>query len=286
VGRCFCSEECIQDYFQPTVDYLHEELSKSRSESDFTDVDNLRFAHYRQLTLEDPDEVWVEINETGERCYSYVSHFRQGEERLSYVVITLAIDGVPSFVFMSFPTQDENLVEEYRRGTDLRINAEDLVELPPGMTVEGDDELGTEALATESLVAEPAAEEAGVVNFEAMYDGLRQPGDIPRDHFPKFDPFIEPSVEDPDEIWCFNDAQGNPWYTFIKHHRLSPQDEAVESDVVDEFVMIIVCEAGPTSMEVVFAFPTVDSSLIQHFRKGINSLNKAFGVGWARGSAA
>ena len=56
--------------------------------------------------------------------------------------------------------------------------------------------------------------------------------------------------------------------------------------------MIVVCqpdleESGRLkNFDIVFAFPTIDPGLVQHFRKGINSLNKTFGVGWTRGRAA
>ena len=56
--------------------------------------------------------------------------------------------------------------------------------------------------------------------------------------------------------------------------------------------MIAICEpslvdGGPAkTFEVVFSFPTIDVSLVQHFRKGTNSLNKAFGMGWARSRVA
>lgn len=287
VGRCFCCEECIQEYFQPTVEAMEEEYLKLRSESDFKRSDLARFNHYRGLTLEDPDEVWVNQLETGERHFTFVSHFRNGEERVSYVVICLAIDGAPSFIFLGFATRDEDLVDEYRRGIDLRVTESEPEEPQELAEVEPVAEPGK----VHQLYREQEHREPNY--FERLHTELRQAGDIPRELFERFEGFVEPTLDDPDEIWRFSDEDGNSWLTFIARHALE-DDEDGESEI-DEFVMIAVCR--PTviedhggharrGFEVVFAFPTIDPGLVQHFRKGINSLNKAFGVGWARGRAA
>ena len=124
-------------------------------------------------------------------------------------------------------------------------------------------------------------------DLERLHNEMRQPGDIPKEDGPKYQEFIESSLDDPDEIWHFVDHEANEWYTFIaRYSGLEDRD-----DVADEFMMIVVCEAtkdekGNRSFEPVFAFPTIDAMLVQHFRKGINSLNKAFGVGWATRLAA
>lgn len=278
---------------------MHEELTRKRTTSDFTDIDGLKYQHYRQLVLEDPDEVWMEETETGERHYTFISHFRQGEERMSYVVITLAIDGVPSFVFLNFPTCDEDLVDSYRRGVDLRVNDEK-IEPPaldePGEPGEPGSPRASDALA-ETPEHDPELEQAIPVDrarnpspsndFESIYAEARQPGDIPRELFGQFEDYLEPTIDDPDEIWRFVDHEKNAWCTFIARFRVE-EDQSLgnEENHIDEFMMVVVCHATGESLETVFAFPTLDLELVSRFRKGLNSLNKAFGVGWARGRAA
>lgn len=271
---------------------MREELGKLRSEADLGEAEAARYAHYQPLTLEDPDEVWVDETETGERHFTFISHFRHGEQRLSFVVVCLAIEGVPSFVFVSFPTWDEDLVDEYRRGVDLRVNddtpeapeRDPQAELVPESKVgasseESSDESALGNSEDQGAPAEPHSE------IERLYYDLRQAGDIRLEDFPKYEPYIEATIEDADEIWRFIDDEGNEWFTFISRH-------SVETGDLDDFTMVAVCEpaydegSGVKSFEVVFAFPTTDAGLVQHFRKGINSLNKAFGVGWTRGRAA
>lgn len=270
---------------------MEEAFLKARNPGDIDDIESRQVAHFRGLTLEDPDEVWMDETETGERHFTFIGHFRRGEERLSQVVICLTIDGVPSFIFLSFCTRDEDLIEEYRRGKDMLAANDDSQQAqgqPPEPELVPD---------TVSTVPEPepgvAEAEGGYASeFERMYAEMRQPGDIPREQFVHFEDYVEPTIEDPDEIWKFVDDEGNEWLTFIARHSCSPAeiDDDDELESVDEFMMIAVCapeiEGSSRTLEAVFAFPTIDAGLVQHFRKGINSLNKAFGVGWTRGRAA
>jgi len=277
IGRCFCCEDCIREYFQPTVQHMQEELGRSRSESDFTDHESGRLAHYRLLTLQDPDEVWLEETESGERRFTFVSHFRHGDEQFSYVVVCLTIDGEPSFIFLNFPTRDQELVVAYRRGRDLRVNDE----LQDDEALREEEPLAPELAAAAEPVRKALEDPENMSEWERLYAEARQPGDIPLEDFAQFGEYVEPSLDDPDEIWRFYDDDGNPWLTFIAAF---PDEEG------GSFRMIVVCqpkkEQGQPSLEMVFAVPTVDASLVQRFRRGINSLNKTFGVGWARGRAA
>lgn len=305
---------------------MDEEYRRVRPPSDLSEMEVVRLAHYRQLTLEDPDEIWVEQTELGERHFTYIARFRSGDERLSYVVVCLTIEGVPSFVFFSFATRDEGLVDEYRRGVELKLEPDarnqDSIAGAPGtpemLEAHGGDASPDAPLALReggSINPEGAAEveggpddegaaEAGegddLSNVERLYLEARQPSDIPRDQFERFERFIEPVLDEPDEIWRFVDHEGNEWCTFIARVDASVSGAAPEEaprgvdDIVDEFTMIVVCEpaaqgdapSGESAYSVLFAFPTIDPGLVQHFRKGVNSLNKAFGIGWARGRAA
>lgn len=265
IGRCFCGEQCIEDYFRPTIEYMEQELLKLRSNSDYIDEDRPSFEHYRTLTLQDPDEVWLEETESGERYFTYISQFQQAAERFNYVVVCLAIEGIPSFVFLNFPTRDNDLVEQYRRGVDLRV----LDSFEP-KEIE-------EKIMQDRLNNELAQE-------LERFSEKRHSQDIPQESFKKFEKFIDITLDDPDEIWTLLDEQGISWYTFISRHEIHSRQVDF-----DAFTMIVICrggEKGLKSLHVERAFPTIDPGFVQQFRKGINSLNKAFGVGWTRGQAA
>jgi len=290
LGRCFCTEECIQDYFQPIVEAMTEELSQLRASWDYGEQTRAQYAQYRQLTLDNPDEVWMEQTETGERRYSFISHFRNGEERFSYAAICLTIDGIPSFVYLGFATRDDNLVDTYRRGQDLKVEAEAVPLEEPEVPSEREVEkvLGRTGGSTSS----PPAADPGVTHIhpqrhlhelQRMYAEYRRSSDIPPEDLEAFDQYVEPTLDDPDEIWSFEDhSRKMQWHVFIGRHVAEFDGET------EHFVMIVIARAKSTrdELEILFSFPTVDPELVHRFRRGVSSLNKAFGMGWTRGRAA
>lgn len=298
LGRCFCTEGCIVEYFQPTIDAMVEEWQKLRAKrDDFSDEQNAGMKHYQGLTLEDPDEVWVQSNtENGEKLFTFISQFNNKSEKFHYIVVCFTIEGVPSFVFLSFATRDENLIEHYRRGKELKIEHRSSGQNPEEIK----HKVIELAERREKQVKDPLAEDQDMsANLMAFYHQVRDQSDIPEAEHHRFKDFIDHCLEDPDEIWKFTDSSQRDWYCFMTRFVLkdpnesnesndSGDDHAAESDAIAEnqFSMIVVCAAENNGLKVVFSAPTIDPGLIQHFRRGVNSLNKAFGVGWTRGSAA
>lgn len=281
IGRCFCSEDCIREYFQPTVEQMEGELGKLRSAQDFSEIERKKLDHYRILTLQDPDEVWLNQAESGERYFTFISRFEHGSQKFTYVSVCLTIDGIPSFVFLAFPTCDEDLVDQYRRGQDLKVRdpIADPSILPSTYEIEKRlDEQRTKQMAKEDL--------------EKLAQEQRHPQDIPKDSFEKFETYVDPTLDDPDEIWTFTDADNISWYTFISRHHLDPSHDKPNSRTSsgEQFTMIVVCrntaQTGLKELQVVFAFPTLDPAFVQQFRRGINSMNKSFGIGWTQRQAA
>ncbi|MBI2605192.1 MAG: hypothetical protein HYW49_03830 [Deltaproteobacteria bacterium] len=289
LGRCFCGEECINEYFQPTVDLMREEFLKHRSTHDISDESTKRLISYRYLTITEPDEVWLSRTEAGDLHFTYIGHYREKNRQFSYVVVSLALDGEPSFIFLDFATKDEDLVDHYRREVDLRVTASpeaspDVSGITPAIA--SGDAMGAakaeQALADGDGAGEEQSRDTdGFLNLEELYLEHRRADDIALSDFGKYENFIEPSMDDPDEIWSAVSDEGVEWWTFIARYT---------GDVRESFWMIVVCapgeEQGKKTLEIAFAFPTIDPGLVQQFRKGINSLNKAFGIGWGFGHAA
>ena len=268
IGRCFCQEDCIRGYFQPIVDYMREDLKRHQSDQDVSS-EELELDEHKQLTLEDPDEIWIEQMESGERYFTFISSFDDDkQERFHYVVVCLTIDGIPSFVFLNFSTRDEDLIEQYRRGIELRSWAENSPESAAA-------EAALSASEIEQDLQSPLAEQ-----LDRIMSEHRQTEDIPKDAFPKFEGCIEHALDDPDEIWTFTDSEKTTWYTFIARF----SDEENEHNELP-FAMIVVCQ-NLDGLSIVSAFPTTDPAFVHQFRKGINSLNKAFGIGGAGVHAA
>jgi hypothetical protein len=124
LGRVFCSEDCIADYFQPEITQLEKEYLRLRPKSDLTAEERESVAHYRWMTLQEPEEIWLQEIE-GDKRYTFISSFEHGGERLWCIAITLCLRGEPSFLFIAFPTRSEALVEAFRKG-------EQIDEIPKG----------------------------------------------------------------------------------------------------------------------------------------------------------
>lgn len=286
LGRCFCAEECIKDYFEPRVAQMNEEFDKVHLGSDISKQSFSKYLHYRILTLQDPDEVWMHQTETGDKLYSYIANFKEGENSFTYVVICLALQGDPSFIFMSFPTRDENLIDEYRKGEDLKIEYEHhLSRSKAAQTDESsvgsiiDVEVDNSELDNRDKVLDSALE------CEELRESIqeRMPGDISKEDYSKFNVFIEKTIDDPDEIWRFKNKE-NPGELCIFLSKFEVEGE--QGQPLDFAMAVITRMNKNNELEIVYSCPTIDGALIQKFRRGINSLNKAFGIGWTSGMAA
>ncbi len=350
VGRGFCSEQCITDYFEPVVSQLVADHTRLYSQYDFNADQIAELSHCQETTLGEPDEIWMEQTESSDRYYTFICAFdlnyvapnsvgeggsdispknasssdneaedsveedsenedRFSEQRFYYVVVCLAIDGVPSFIFLSFPTRDADLVEYYRRGTEVTLEqpAPDFAPEEDSLLEQNTDD--DESLVSDQIMAahlEEAAEASDILSdsentaeenvenieaketppitelneedegdFYAKMKSLYKQGEhlknVPEAVSKNFDQYVDFTMENPDEIWTFVDADKNTWYTFLTFH------EGVH--------IIAVCKRGEKQssveslfggLDLVFVIPTMDSKLADKFRKGINSLNKAF----------
>ncbi len=260
IGRCFCAVECIEEYFAPTAELLHDEIIKLRDSHDYNESDLEKFQKYEELTFQDPDEIWVNQTESGDQYYTYISHFKESNRKFSYVIVCLVLDAKPSYVLLRFVSKDEDLVNHYRKGHDLRLHDGLEPEMPEN----------SQALENHQEEFEDE-QRFDLQELERICKDNRKPDDILISDFPKYEPFIELAIEDPDEIWTYTDENQNHFCTFITKFK---------SEDLKPFTMIVVClpdvDGKSKELEVVMAFPTIDFSLIQHFRKGINALNKAF----------
>lgn len=98
-----------------------------RGENDVSDHDYKKFSYLRNDTIENADEIWRNIDLSGNILVSFVKeHPDEGVYDLHYIVVTQEDEdsNVHSLLF-SFPTKDKSLVDRYRHGTNLQSNEKD-----------------------------------------------------------------------------------------------------------------------------------------------------------------
>ncbi len=273
IGRCFCNEECIYNYFQPVIDSLVEEHQKYRSKQDINQIERLRFEAYRKNALFDPDEIWVQITETGDHYYTHIKQINDESFQGWIVAISLMLEGEPSFILLDFISKDQEMINRYRKGTEVPIQKVEKVDL--------DEEISSEEIA-EKLIenhvkspSEEAQHKECLYRVQKLFLENRKPEDIPFHEYMHYDQYTESVLEDPDEIWVNREEFGLDARVFISRF---------VGDQKDSFYIISVCAPENIgdfqAIEVVMSIPTMDPQLVQKFRRGTNTLNKWLGVGF------
>ncbi len=107
---------------------LYRAMLMVRSDSDIPEEMFRDFAHYREMTIEEADEIWRANDSMGNVLVSFIKDVSDdGHPDLHYVVVT--VEDTPSnshALLFSFPTMDKNLLLRYRHGENLQ--AEEVVQ--------------------------------------------------------------------------------------------------------------------------------------------------------------
>lgn len=268
-GLVFKDEDELYEYFAPQIQRLEKEYFLKRRGSDFKEQDFSLFEEHLAQALEEPDEIWEDLtyfeNDPLRTYIKFVDASSQeidqssrqinnteeeegsenNEDPFYYVALCRMTGEVPSFVYLHFPTNDEDLLEDYRRGRLLYDKA--LADISPG-ALDGD------ALMEGDTLAEGL--------YRAMLS-LRGDKDIAEDQFHTFKQMREDTLEEPDEIWRSTDSQGYILVTFIK-------DCAEEGEESLFYVVVTQEDVASQSHALMFSFPTTDKSLADRYRHGEN----------------
>lgn len=105
---------------------LYSAMMMLRNNNDIPETQFLKYENFREVTLEEGDEIWRSADSTGNVLVSFIKEVGEDEE-LYYIAVTLedAPSGSHALLF-SFPTTDKGLVDRYRHGENLQ--AEEVVQ--------------------------------------------------------------------------------------------------------------------------------------------------------------
>jgi hypothetical protein len=311
IGRVFCSESCILNYFQPYVSAMEDNLLSLRNDAQDVPLSLFeKFLVLRKQTYENPDEIWVYedrentlgvLGTNGDKIYHYISeHFIEGQ-KIYYCVVCLCLDGSPSFVFLSFPTIDLDLLDAYRKGQLIYDSSrEDTIEEIPKEILEKIEMLTPKLKNSNSDLDKPEVSEISesdskITLFQKILQDHRSLDDIPVQDFQHYEGLVEPTLINPDEIWylpysvnkpnvlgkamaecfifitqyCFEDKLDTPFFMIVvavPESNIDAETEKSEAHNVKNLTPVL-------------AFPTMDQNLVHHFRKGLNTCNRLLGIG-------
>lgn len=247
-GLEFSTEDELYNYFFKEISTLEKEFFSSRPTDDVPENDFDRYESNLSILLENPDEIWVDKSTLkGVTFNIFIKKFNSedNENPLYHVAIVYLAEGVPSFVYLHFPSQVENFVEKYRRGEKTFDRRDEKI---PFGAIEGD------------ALSEGDDFARGLYN--AMMK-IRSESDIKEDHFRRHADRREQTIEQPDEIWRSNDSMGNVLVSFIR--------EFIEETDKGVYYIVVTVEDMPSnSHALLFSFPTTDENLVGRYRHGEN----------------
>lgn len=261
VGRIFCSESCIAEYFSPEINRLEKEFQRFLSPSDLSGEEREKLAHLRWITLQEPDEVWREKTLTGDYRYTLISEFKPAEKPIWCICMTLFLRGEPSFMFIAFATKNASMVNHYRRGEQI-------------------DPQSLKKDAEASQESSTGSEESSAVNSTGqVIDGLadawteeesrraqnvqsRGADDIQLEKFERYEECMNETLEAPDEVWGLDPDGEDELRTFHFIKRYSGARESYW------FVIVARETEDPEEIEILDLFPTRDTGLVERYRRG------------------
>lgn len=256
----FCSESCIEKFYEPLV--LHyEELEKTwRSQHSLLDEEILEVVGhpvFMDQLLRRPEEVYHYVTEGGSSLYSFIVSISDDNYGDFYLMcLCLTYDNQPSFIISASATKEEGMVANYRWG--------DAVKNPKDFH-SSSDEADSKKKHIEIDESTMMAVESKKGSYLAVLIEERSPADIPIESFGLYEGYFEPTMMNPDEIYSSVDEEGDTIYTYIKAH----DREGVS------FYYFIVCmrlekgfEHNTDALVPIISFPSVDGELYRTYKKG------------------
>ncbi len=243
----FANEDQLYKHFHSQIKLLESEYTDLKIDNDISETEHDKYEKNLTETLESPDEIWVDnVTFNDQEVSIFLKEFlTDDEESIFHVAVTYTANGVPSFVYLHFPTRHLDLIEKYQRG---EIAYDRILEEAPKGAIEGDALLEGDELA--------------LGFYQAMLK-VRSEDDIPETEYRSFAEHRELAIEDADEIWRHNDPFGNVLVNFIKEF-------SEEGSERIHYVVVTIEDAMSNSHALLFSFPTKDSNLVSRYRQGEN----------------
>lgn len=250
LGLKFSNEKELFHFFDPMIEKITSWVADEVGDKEVT-LDAINDLEERvNLTLEEPDEVWMFEEEHSARSgrlpiFVFIKH--QEDIGCYHLVFAhLNSQDEPTFIYYHLFVSRSSHLEPFKKGR--MVYSHNFEQVAFGM-LDGD------------LLSE--GDELAVGLFSAMLK-LRSPQDIPPEKFQELgEECRDLTVESADEIWRDQDPQGNVLVTFI---RSFPDHE------ISDLFYVVVTKMDPVTQvhSLLFSFPTCDEQLVDRYRHGEN----------------
>jgi hypothetical protein len=252
--RGFCSEKCILDFYRPYMAAFEEEEDQLREQYNFQHEDQYLSITSNQdflnKALSTPDEVWCFENELEQKFFTHVTEVQENDLKLFYIIICSYVDDSPSFVFYRIATQYEEIANFYRREAEVEINSLESLSYHDGQA---------------DLDIDPEVIEALELKKSSMLAQMlasRKASDIDFEEFASYDEYMDSTLESPDDVYEYEDDEGDTINTFIK---------TFFTNKISFFYIVVTQQytiKNDLSILPIIGFPTIDKDIYQEFAKG------------------
>lgn len=254
-ARGFCSERCIERFYLPLVDYFENAHHNFRQTLNLEQELCQNLATNSEIMSEclgKPEEVWQLSNELDDNYYTFIKPYDDSGTKVFLIAICLVYNGHPSFVLSATATSNHSLLDKLQRG-------EKIQDLDRFLQMDN----GKETLSSEIDEQVISRVEAKKSTLLAWLLEQRRVDDIAIENFASYHEYERLTLDDPDEIYEWQDAEDDIMLTYIKAHAKEEKS----------FYYLVVCslfsENGVNQVAIpVLSFPSNDPNLYNFFKKG------------------
>ncbi len=249
-SKGFCSENCIETFYRPLLEYYEKIEFDFRKELNLLDeivLFGLSDEELMSRLIQAPDEIYKYTNPLGEELYTYIKLINKGY----FTVLCTSFKNEPSYIFLTIKTISKELLDRFKIGEKLLLedrfkehNLEEIIENKK-----------SEILA--NLIT------------------LNNSTDIQIEDYYHYDHFFEPTLQDADEIYEFKDQHGDVLLSYIKTFEYNQKAlffivVCIKSDSKSFSGQLNELDQIENQMTIfpVIGFPTQSSEIYGQFKKG------------------
>lgn len=252
--KSFCSEKCIEGFYKPYVNYFQQYERDQRSALGLTEK-NENYENEIKECMSKPDKIYRSVNDIEESVY--FAHRKNPETNLITIIGVLMYQGRPSFIFFSTSTKSDELARVFVIGEPLSID--EILQEEHEYEEEVEEEKQEEDLEFQKFIELKKSQQ-----LARLIENIQE-NDLGIDNYPLYDKFLQPTLENPDEVYEFSDEDDDKLYTYIKAFN--------EGDI--SFFYVCVSHLYDTDPEKdqdvlipVISFPTIDKDLYHGYQSG------------------
>ncbi len=262
--RGFCSESCIMEFYRPFLKQFEIEEIAMRKNLSIEDEPNyskiLGDKKILDNILNNPTEIWLGANDLGKQYYTHILALKEGGKDLFFIAICSYIENGPSFIFYRIITEHISLLNHYKR--DIQFESNEL-----NISTSNENDISMEEHEVPTEIIELLDSKKSSFLAEMMIH--RKENDIEFEKFHLYDKYINLTLEQADEIYEFEDDEGDILNTYIKSFQIDGMG----------FYYVVIClpfsvsEKDKQAFLPILSFPSIDNDLYPIYAKG-EMLNK------------